>query len=507
MLLAVCVSVLLVMSVFVTTIGTGVSVEDESLSEGRVAEEDAVEIEDWHDLDAVRDDLDGDYVLMNDLDEDTDGYDELVDTEEGWEPIGGYHDDEHVEFNGTFDGNENEISDLYIDRLETYYVGLFGQVDDGGKVRNLGVVDADVSSEWYVGGLVGRNSGTVNDSYVTGNVNGDDFYVGGLVGYNPGMVNNSYTTGNVSGEEKNVGGLVGGNAGTVENSYATGNVSGYREVGGLVGGNSVGTVENSYATGNVGGVSHVGGLIGRHSGTCSNSYAIGNVSGFSDVGGLVGGNWGGTVENSYAIGDVSGNSQVGGLVGLNLDGTVSNSYATGNVIGERHSVGGLVGHNDEGTVENSYATGNVSGDNWVGALVGRNRGTVENSYAMGELYRRNDGEELTGVNDGTVENSYYISDSFWDIWTGNPTTPEMVSKETFSDAGWDFEETWDIIEGESYPFLQWQEEDTYPYAPEELPFYIRHPTLTIVIIISIAIILIGLGYVLNKRRKLYEDTN
>ena len=55
---------------------------------------------------------------MNDLDEDTEGYDELVDTENGWEPIG----DDDNEFNGTFDGNENEISDLYIDRSEENYI-------------------------------------------------------------------------------------------------------------------------------------------------------------------------------------------------------------------------------------------------------------------------------------------------------------------------------------------------------------------------------------------------
>jgi len=31
--------------------------------------------------------------------------------------------------------------------------------------------------------------------------------------------------------------------------------------------------------------------------------------------------------------------------------------------------------------------------------------------------------------------------------------------------GWDLQEDWDIIEEKTYPFLQWQEEDTYPYAP------------------------------------------
>jgi len=119
-------------------------------------ESEATEIQDWHDLDEIRDDLDGDYILMNDLDEDTDGYDELVDTTDGWEPIG--EDRENV-FTGTFDGNEHEISDLYIDRRDTDYVGLFGHIFDGGEVRNVDIVDAEVRGEVYVGGLAGSNRG------------------------------------------------------------------------------------------------------------------------------------------------------------------------------------------------------------------------------------------------------------------------------------------------------------------------------------------------------------
>ncbi len=336
-LVAFCVSVLLVMSVLVTAIGTGISAKDESLSEGRVAEENAVEIEDWHDLDAVRDDLDGDYVLINDLDEDTDGYDELVDTEEGWEPIG----DSDNEFTGTFDGDDHEISDLYIDRLDTWYVGLFGYVNDGREIRNLGVVDADVSGESRVGGLVGQNrGGTVSNSYATGDVSGEH-YVGGLVGLNRHTVENSYAMGDVSGEYF-VGGFLGSNSGTVSNSYATGDVSGVSEyVGGLVGQNINGTVENSYSTGDVSGESCVGGLVGLNWCTVSNSYATGEVKGEEVVGGLVGQNRGGEVKNSYALGDVSGDQEyVGGLVGHKWEGTVENSFWDVETSGQNESDGG-----------------------------------------------------------------------------------------------------------------------------------------------------------------------
>ena len=49
----------------------------------RATDVEVTEITDWHDLAAVRDRLDGEYVLVADLDSDTDGYDEHVATPEG----------------------------------------------------------------------------------------------------------------------------------------------------------------------------------------------------------------------------------------------------------------------------------------------------------------------------------------------------------------------------------------------------------------------------------------
>jgi len=290
----------LLLSGMLVAVGSEATEGNENVGEGIEETElrSVQEIHNWHDLDAVRDDLDGDYVLMNDLDGDTDGYDDLVDTEDGWEPIG----DSDNEFTGSFDGDEYEVIDLYINRPNTHHIGLFGYVDDGGEVRNVSVVDAEVDGGERVGGLVGYNDGgTVENSYATGNVSGDYHNVAGLVGYN-------YD-------------------GTVENSYATGNVSGEFSLGGLVSYNYDGTVSNSYATGDVSGdFNMVGGLVGyNRDGTVDNSYATGDVSSPEEVGGLVGYNDGGTVENSYATGNVSGNDEVGGLVGSNR-GTVENSF-------------------------------------------------------------------------------------------------------------------------------------------------------------------------------------
>jgi hypothetical protein len=228
-----------------------------------------LEIEDWYDLNAIRDNLGGHYILMNDLDSTTAGYEELASPTanqgQGWQPIGTSDNP----FTGSFDGQGYEIRDLFINRPDESYVGLFAMVNEGERIEDIGVVNATVTGYEYVGGLVGLNAGTVSNSYSSGSMTGIEI-VGGLVGGNSGTVSNSYSTGNVSGIDI-VGGLAGLNSGTVSNSYSTGSVTGDVKVGGLVGGNA-GTVSNSYSSGSVTGEIDVGGLVGVNFGTVSNSF-------------------------------------------------------------------------------------------------------------------------------------------------------------------------------------------------------------------------------------------
>ena len=289
-----------------------------------------LEIRDWYDFDAIRDNLCLSYILMNDLDSTTAGYAQLASPTanggQGWEPIGA----SNHPFRGIFNGRGNEICDLFISRPSEGGVGFFGSVGEAGAIKDIGVVNVTVViGDECVGGLVGYNRGTVSNCYSTGNVTGD-FQVGGLVGRNHGTVRNSYSTGSVNGDVE-VGGLVGGNEyeregveGTVSDSYSTGSVTGEDSIGGLVGGSWGGTVNNSYSTGSVTGKDDVGGLVGANGGTVNNSYSIGNMTGEERVGGLAGYS-SGTVSNCHSIGSVIGYENVGGLVGYN-NGPVSNSY-------------------------------------------------------------------------------------------------------------------------------------------------------------------------------------
>ncbi len=410
-----------------------------------------LEIRTWYDLDAIRNNLTSNYTLMNDLDSTTAGYEELAgpagNEGMGWLPIGAQDD----AFTGSLDGQGYEIRDLII-LVADPHVGVFGFIDEGGQIEDIGVVDADVFGVEAAGGLAGVCYGTVNNSYSIASVHGHEG-AGGLVGICNGTVANSYSIGNVSGDNL-VGGLVGwnGNEGTVSNSYSTGNVIGNLAVGGLVGRNE-GTVTDSYANGTV---------------TCSGVVA----------GGLVGVN-AGTVTKSHSAGGVTGDMEVGGLVGINgwyMDsysnpGTVTNSYSTASVTGE-YDVGGLVGGNGyESIVSDSYATGNVSGDDCAGGLAGTNVGSVEDSYSTGNVTGNSSVGGLVG-DDGS---GGIVSSSFWDIETSGQATSaggtgknttELQGIATFSGASWnitavalnetDLAYIWNIIDNVTYPFLSWQ---------------------------------------------------
>lgn len=244
----------------------------------------------------------GNYVLVNDID--CSGFD--YGDGKGFNPVD--------LGSGTFDGKGYVIKNLYINRPGNNQVGLFKQ--SSGTISNVGLENVAITGNGAVGGLVGKNQagGTISKSYVTGG---------------------SVTGGAKTGDAKvGAGGLVGRNTGEITDSYASVSVTGYKEIGGLVGGNHEdknhvkGTISNSYATGNVTAtVNRPGGLVGYNAGIIKNCYATGDVTG-RWPGGLSSYNPGGTIENCYATGSVSGEA-AGGLISGSGGATAINSYCSG----------------------------------------------------------------------------------------------------------------------------------------------------------------------------------
>ena len=204
-----------------------------------------------------------------------------------------------IAFAGIFDGSGHMILHLTIEGASC--LGLFGQLDSGSIVSNLRLEAIDVTgSGGYVGGLVGSNSGSVDNCYCTVLASGGGWYLGGLVGYNSGSIITSYSNSTIRGN-RIVGGLVGSNAGSITTSYSTGAVSGEPGLGGLVGYNR-GHISTSYSTGTVNGDDLVGGLVGdNRGGIITMSYSTGRVTADDDIaGGFVG--WSGLDFSNDVIG-------------------------------------------------------------------------------------------------------------------------------------------------------------------------------------------------------------
>lgn len=148
-------------------------------------------IYDAADLYAIRNDLEGKYIMMADIDlsEATAPGGEL-DTGNGWNPI----DD----FRGILDGNGHYIKGLTIyGDPKTYDVGLFGGIYSGDitKICNLGMIDVNInivrdSSHDYNGntaGLVGSAYyTTIENCFVTGQISSNYGRVNGICGSSVG---------------------------------------------------------------------------------------------------------------------------------------------------------------------------------------------------------------------------------------------------------------------------------------------------------------------------------
>jgi filamentous hemagglutinin family protein len=324
-------------------------------------------------------------------------------------------------FFGSFDGNTKTISNLYINRPQTDYIGLFGNISVfGTNISELGLVNSNITGRDFTGGLIGStgyfsgssdnvNLTDINNVYVTGKISGNE-HVGGLVGYKRySELNNSYNAATVSGNSS-VGGLVGFNKGHLTYSYNKGRVIGGNEVGGLVGQNDVGSIGHSYNTGIVSGGNYVGGLAGKsidyyQFGSIYDSYNSGAVSGSDAVGGLVGfGGFFNLISLSHNEGNVSGHNQVGGVIGSNGGNSrVVNSYNTGKVVGAGNYIGGVAGGNFQGTIGSSYNTGTVSGMDYVGGISGLNDGhnyggLIGGTYNQGAVTGQNYVGGVVGLN-------------------------------------------------------------------------------------------------------------
>lgn len=298
-----------------------------------LASSDPIQIETAADFDSIRNNLNKNYILMNNITLD------FSDPEnKKWKSVGNYE----YPFTGNFDGNNKTItlignpegidhpvqftvseSSIGLEKSEFDGHGLFGNVKGDGEtsgiIENLTVIlQMNVSNE------------------------GSDSPIGVLVGYlgsedadEAAVVRNCFVYSSSVPEA---------DSSEDDISYS---VSGKCKTGGLVGVVNHGNIEGSGAGIDVlSSKISAGGLVGYiFNGTVTKCYSSGGVfADDSNAGGLIGEIEYASVSQCYAAGDVLSSKNAGGLVGyVSRDSIIENTYATGDVFTTEENAGGLVG--------------------------------------------------------------------------------------------------------------------------------------------------------------------
>ena len=226
------------------------------------------------DLYGINDDLNGNYILMNDIDlsETKPGGD--WDAGNGWTPIGTNMSDNSYcdSFSGIFDGNGYRIKNMTIyGEKNPMCIGLFASIWEG-TVKNLALEDIDIFIEdgknYDLGAIAGRNGGTIESCYVTGDI----------------RCRNANTVGGIVGDSR-------GKYANIESCYSdidiilseyfggtSGGIAGFHYNGGLINCYALGNIE--LKNGDIEIKEHVGAIECTESayGYAKNCYYMGNVS-------------------------------------------------------------------------------------------------------------------------------------------------------------------------------------------------------------------------------------
>ena len=338
-------------------------------------EADSIPISNRGGLESIKNNLDGNYHLTNDIDL----------SGEEWIPIGTSTDP----FTGVFDGQGYVVTGMTISdvsgqhpellqnnasHIEDFYVGLFGYISNS-TVKNVGLENSNILiahskddgnkyERLIVGGLVGyaASSSEILNCYNNGNVSvsfsddmlgayGGNINAGGIVGYafrrgsssEPLIIADCYNTGDITvrSESNSVnyqaGGIVGGCYMDSQDSYQLLNV-----------------INGCYNSGKIsatgtGGLSLAGGIAGGHIGDILNSYNLGETTAESMnnswTGGIVGEIYGyipgvnrGEVSRCFNAAAVSSatlsndrRAYSGGIAGDSYDTYLNNCHSAGNI--------------------------------------------------------------------------------------------------------------------------------------------------------------------------------
>ena len=185
------------------------------------------------------------------------------------------------------------------------------------------------------------------------------------------------------------------------------------------------TLEDSTITGN----NYIGTLIGYGASSAISDIVItgSTISGDgNDIGGLAGLISGCTLNECSTAGSVTGTGgigdyYIGGFIGECGVSTITECYSTASATNNQDFVGGFIGLSYRNNIDNCYARGSVTGDRYIGGFIGY---SYDSQETIDNCFSTG---AVTGNNDvgGFIGYSTsVVSNCFWDITTSGTETSD-----------------------------------------------------------------------------------
>ena len=374
---------------------------------------------------------------------------------QGWLPIEG----NSVVTTLNFNGNGHTIKNLWINRPNSNYVGLFGYIATEGRIYNLKLENANYVGKDYIGGIIAESSCMNLESCgFNGEISGND-YLGGILGYvdvsENTKINNCFSRCKIAGND-----CAGGIVGKVSYTYDEAAIkSRYIEI------------SNCSSYNKISGNSYIGGIIGSAYTTKS-----------ADI----------YVNSCYSYNAIKGKKNLGGITGfynrynssINYD-HISNCYTNGFIIGDSN-IGGIAGYFEDGHegigITDCYANfNNIQGNDYVSGIIGNATSddpyyNIKNNVAINKRISSINDLFRVGCN---IENTLDYKNLAWTLTQMfldgvkqpipddsdengiNAGLSSLMLQATYEGLGWDFTDTWQIEETESFPYFKNQTAPPY----------------------------------------------
>ena len=375
---------------------------------------------------------------------------------QGWLPIEGNNYAKTLNFNG----NGHTIKNLWINRPNTDYIGLFGRITTEGLIYNLKLENANYEGNNYVGGIIAYSYYMNLESCdFNGEISGND-YLGGILGYGEVRENTK-----------------------INNCFSRCIIYGNDCAGGIVG-----NVHCEYDEA----------AMKSKSIKISSCTSYNKISGNSYIGGIIGGAYTTKsadiyVNSCYSYNAIKGKKNLGGITGFynryNSSNSyydhISNCYTNGFIIGDSN-IGGIAGyfediHGGIGITECYANFNNIQGNNYVSGIIGN--ATSDDPY----YYIKNNvviNKRISSINDlfrvgCNIENTLDYKNLAWTLTQMfldgvkqpipddsdengiNTGLSTLKLQATYEGLNWDFADTWQIEETESFPYFKNQTAPPY----------------------------------------------